>query len=302
MPPTLVTPNASHLSRTKIAFSEINRYAASPLHGATLDQIKQVHQVLKENDALPKGPISAPAPGAGAPQPDDLVNRLISDHPDLWNRLLNNPFCKQMGTTTNTSPTAPAFLNGFKAYMIQDYIYCARSISYQVDRALKTTKGTDFDTTADKAKNYCDYAKGALHLCIDAADKGLGINDAVVLRATPADVLDEYTEFQASTAEKHDWVMGLVAMIPCIQSYYGIAKPLYDNASADVKNTPWYKLWIKPNGGVTPEEAGVTGQISFFTANYAAWKDSYAEAKEIFRRACEGEIALWNYAEESMAA
>lgn len=43
------------------------------------------------------------------------------------------------------------------------------------------------------------------------------MNDTAVLKTTPAKVLNDYTEFQAQTAEKYDWVMGLVAMIPCIQ-------------------------------------------------------------------------------------
>lgn len=43
-----------------------------------------------------------------------------------------------------------------------------------------------------------------------------------VLQATPADVLDEYTDFQIQTAETHNWVMSLVAMIPCIQVHWSM--------------------------------------------------------------------------------
>ncbi|KAH9932965.1 uncharacterized protein B0H18DRAFT_1115608 [Fomitopsis serialis] len=104
---------------------------------------------------------------------------------------------------------------------------------------------------------------------------------------------------QFNTARTHNWVMGLVAMIPCIQAYYALAHPLYENATDDVKKTLWYKLWIEPNGNVTPDEAGVTSQISFFTANYDVWKDHYAEAKDIFQKACKGEIGLWKWATDS---
>lgn len=82
---------------------------------------------------------------------------------------------------------------------------------------MNSTTTEEFDETAVKASHYCTYAQGALHLCVDPIDKGLGMNDTTVLQTEAAPVTDEYTKFQFETAREYNWVMGLVAMIPCIQ-------------------------------------------------------------------------------------
>ncbi|KAH9932968.1 uncharacterized protein B0H18DRAFT_1102189 [Fomitopsis serialis] len=112
-PAVLVSAKLNHASRVKDAFDELNKYAASPKHGATLEQIKAVHQVRK-----------AHPPQKGTVAEDDLVSRLINDpdHHDLWfNQLLGNSFCKEMGTTGPNDSGAAALLKGFQAYMVQIY-------------------------------------------------------------------------------------------------------------------------------------------------------------------------------------
>lgn len=42
--------------------------------------------------------------------------------------------------------------------------------------------------------------------------------------------------------------------------------------------------------------------IGFFVANCDAWKYRYEDAKKIFQTACQGEIDLWNYAEDQKGA
>ena len=125
---------------------------------------------------------------------------------------------------------------------------------------MKSITTQEFDETAVKASHYCTYAQGALHLCVDPVDKGLGMNDTTVLQTDAAPVTNEYTKFQFETAKESNWVMGLVAMIPCIQvcllylisfvirsprvahhctqSYYALASPLYKNASDEIKRMP----------------------------------------------------------------
>ncbi|KZT70044.1 hypothetical protein DAEQUDRAFT_726042 [Daedalea quercina L-15889] len=235
----LVSARPRHASRVKDAFDELNKYAASPKHGASLEQIKAVDQVRKSHPVL-----------RGAVADDDLVGRLINDpdNQDLWfNQLLGNKFCRTMGTTGPSDPGAAVLLKGFEAYMVQDYIYCARGIFYQTQRAMSSTSTEEFDETADKASRYCTYAQGALHLCVYPVDQGLGMNDTSVLQTKAAPVTDSYTKFQFETARDYNWVMGLVAMIPCIQSYYALANPLYKNATDKVKRTSGLRLLTDEN-------------------------------------------------------
>lgn len=43
-----------HASRVKDAFDELNKFAASPRHGASLEQIKAIHEARKAQPT-PKG-------------------------------------------------------------------------------------------------------------------------------------------------------------------------------------------------------------------------------------------------------
>ncbi|KAH9836249.1 uncharacterized protein C8Q71DRAFT_858248 [Rhodofomes roseus] len=198
IPAVLVSSKLNHSARVKHAFNELNKYAASSRHGATLGPIKVVHETLK----------SHPRPRDAEPAQDDLVNRLINDpdNHDLWfNQLLGNPFCKEMGMTGPNDPAADVLLMGFKAYMVQDYIYCARRIMYQTERAIKSTTAEEFKDTTTKASHYCTYAQGALDLCVDDVDQGLGMKDIYVLQAQPADATNYYTDMQFETAKTHNW-------------------------------------------------------------------------------------------------
>ena len=46
-----VSARPRHAARVKDAFDELNKYAASPRHGASLEQIKAVHQARKAHPA-----------------------------------------------------------------------------------------------------------------------------------------------------------------------------------------------------------------------------------------------------------
>ena len=96
-----------------------------------------------------------------------------------------------------------------------------------------------------------DYANAILSTCTSQLPGGLGIESSTVLGACESDALKSYTDFQISTASSADWVVSMVAMIPCIQvcfppffrihgsltsngdsqSYYQIAMDLKDSST-----------------------------------------------------------------------
>ncbi|THG96145.1 hypothetical protein EW026_g5639 [Hermanssonia centrifuga] len=184
-------------------------------------------------------------------------------------------------------------LKGFKWYMVQDFLYCIRLMVYHTNRASNATNTADFDTSVGKVSSGADYAKDMLTTCTVPPPNGLGIVDSKVLQATPTEALTSYTDFQINTAIDATWVLALVALVPCIQSYYEIAVDLKDNSVH--KDTIWYNLWAVENAQY---EQSTINQKEFFIQNFDAWKDHYAEATRIFRRAVQGEIDLWATAED----
>ncbi len=78
-------------------------------------------------------------------------------------------------------------------------------------------------------------------------------------------------------------------------------------------DTIWYNLWAVENAKYEQSTINQKGSFSelsssshtvliilkeFFIQNFDAWKDHYAEATRIFRRAVQGEIDLWATAED----
>ncbi|CCM00634.1 uncharacterized protein FIBRA_02671 [Fibroporia radiculosa] len=277
----LISDTLQRSARIRGAFHELNKYAAHPAYGVPLEQVKSALEAQK--GAPPK---STPRQ---APAENDLVGRLLQDNQDIWDQLCNHTFPHNvMGTMKTTDPGYKNAVAGFAWYMVQDFKYCTREMVFQIERATKSTSTDEFTATTAKVKNYCGYVDDSLALCVAAPPAGLGLNDKQVLQADSTDALNYYTDFQLITAKDNNWALGLVAMIPCVQSYWTIANSLKNNPDVD---RIWYNLWIAPNSDYA--NSGIPGQIAFFEQNYVEWKDHYEEAKEIFRQACMGEINLW---------
>ena len=90
-------------------------------------------------------------------------------------------------------------------------------MNYETDRSSRAMNSADFDTSADRVADDASYAKGGLATCTITPPGGLGIKDVNVLTAPPTDALTSYTDFQIETAAEKNWVLSLVAMVPCIQ-------------------------------------------------------------------------------------
>ncbi|KAF7794355.1 hypothetical protein EIP86_005489 [Pleurotus ostreatoroseus] len=293
--PLFSVPTSNCFSgRAKAALSELNRVAANPELGASLEQI---HAGMKERETR----------DTTKPDPRDLVELLISENQDIWQTLLKNPFCwDNMRTAASTDQ---AVLKGFKWYMTvgnlvslmpsdqrssdsfvlqQDFLYCVRLMNYEADRSSRAINSAEFDTSADRVADNAGYAKGGLVTCTAAPPEGLGIKDVNVLTAPPTKALTSYTDFQIQTATDRNWVLSLVAMVPCIQSYYQIAVALKDNSVH--KDTLWYNLWAVENAKY---EDSTIKQREFFIQNFDSWRYYLDDAKAIFRQACQGEIDLW---------
>ncbi|EPT02129.1 hypothetical protein FOMPIDRAFT_1059392 [Fomitopsis schrenkii] len=133
--------------------------SASEQLGASLGEITAVHKAVISRAELAT---------EGIPQ-DDLVARLISDadNKDLWEKqLLGNQFALNMTSTGPNDKAGPAVLAGFKAYMIQDYLYATTSgITFQSERLPKAVSAIGTKDNLDKISAFCRYSKIALDRC-----------------------------------------------------------------------------------------------------------------------------------------
>ena len=97
----------------------------------------------------------------------------------------------------------------------------------------------------------------------------------------------------------------------CVQRSAGSPSQCwYNYSSSRHSDTLWYNLWAVENAKYEDSTIRQKGKAltigdlykayafpaEFFIQNFDAWKDHYAEATKIFRRACQGEIDLWGTA------
>ncbi|KAF8798286.1 hypothetical protein BYT27DRAFT_6901084 [Phlegmacium glaucopus] len=219
-------------------------------------------------------------PDYGVSQTEDEIEH----ENEIWKKLLDNQFCKDMKDAASDNVQVT---KGFKWYMIQDFLYCGKLMVFDTDRSTTAPDKKTYKKLSEQIQTNAQYAITLLDTCADE----LKIKESLVLHAKREFETEQYTDYTINVAENFDWVTSLVAMIPCIQSYYAIATYLKDNSVH--KDTIWYKYWAEPNSNEAARQYTEV-QKTFFVANYDAWKDiSYGQLRRIFAEACQREIDLW---------
>ena len=101
--------------------------------------------------------------------------------------------------------------------MQQDFLYIVKQCQYEADRGLKATDTKNFETSMDRVAKRANYGKDLLKTCTTKPPDGLAIKDSVVLATPETDALKRYIALLIEAANNQNWVMSLVATIPCIQ-------------------------------------------------------------------------------------
>ncbi|KAI0298491.1 hypothetical protein BC826DRAFT_102670 [Russula brevipes] len=201
---------ASRSGRFRRAVNELNYHGAFDTSGVSQTGIKSTYQVASKDSVQPAQ--------------EDLVARLIQDENAIWQSLLANTFCQQMKTAASGDV---AVTKGFKWYMVQDFLYCGRLMLFDTERSTKALTEAIYMTLTGQIKDDADYAGTLLTTCT----RDLAIPEASVLQTKREWETNMYTAFTINVVENFDWVVSLVSMIPCIQSYYEIAKDLRVNST-----------------------------------------------------------------------
>ena len=69
----------------------------------------------------------------------------------------------------------------------------------------------------DKVGKRAAYAKDLLKTCTTAPPTGLGIKDSDVISTHATKALIQYIDLLTNAANTQNWVMSMVAMVPCVQ-------------------------------------------------------------------------------------
>jgi thiaminase len=86
-------------------------------------------------------------------------------------------------------------------------------MTYEAYRALNALSLKELSTSKDRLLRAAGYADGIFNTCT----KKLGISDSTVLKTKATEALNSYMEFQINTARDNDWVLSMVALVPCLQ-------------------------------------------------------------------------------------
>lgn len=109
--------------------------------------------------------------------------------------------------------------------MQQDFLYCVKLMTYEAERSIKAQSSAEFATSTERVKTNADYSNVILATCTADPPVGLGIKDLEVLETRATLALMWYNQFQILCAQETDWVISLVAFVPCIQVRLLLLRP-----------------------------------------------------------------------------
>ncbi|KAK0727625.1 hypothetical protein B0T26DRAFT_868878 [Lasiosphaeria miniovina] len=260
--PVFNIPDLTASGRIRQLFANANLDAADLHHGALPADIRAAPNVVEDGT---------------------LIFKLIQQNKDLYNKFLNNRFCKGMAYGTLPSSTYDEFAK-------QDYLYLLDDVKFKALRFSKLNSRTSFSflqVQADKIASAVKYAGEWKQTCID----DLGIPPAAMGDIEPSAAEIGYASFLRSETALDDYLSLYIITIPCVYGWGQIAKMLDQDPKTD-KSSSFYKTWIQPN---LDEQYGK--QLSqFIEANRPLYASTVndVEWNDLFRTALKFEIGLFD--------
>ncbi|KAG8710427.1 hypothetical protein FRC09_000144 [Ceratobasidium sp. 395] len=278
---------ASMLANVRITFgNDISYNSDQSVRGRKGLSLARAKNDLSQNSRLPangftENSLAEQSPPTGR----DFIRALVEDNEDVWKQFVNHPFCLMMGSGS-------ASLEGFKEYMIQDFVFLRSDIRFQFGLYYRTEDWSILSTEALQIiTRGFEYAKEQLDTCIE----DLQISKTTMLTAAPTHQLQKYIDFQHEALENESWISHLPHDLfkktnAWLQGYYEIAHRLkYDPFTRN--DTVFYQLWIEPNSYPDDLEA----YTDYLNKNLAHVNPHPIEVERwsaLFRKACEMEISF----------
>ncbi|KAB5588705.1 hypothetical protein CTheo_7860 [Ceratobasidium theobromae] len=227
------------------------------------------------------------------PENLDFVQEMIDKNADLWQKLLDHPFCLQMGQGT-------ASLKGFRRYMVQNYLYLYGFFLY---RCGLYSQMKDWHQIRREAVRRVGSSMSSVQAhretCIRDAD--LNVSEKDMDSAEPEKATQEYLNLLKSVVDAGDQTDLHVVVMPCIlllpQIYHHIAKRLVEKfpRDPDLPSSPFYRLWIRSNAAWGNEDRH-RNAVNKVLNNSAQSQDQQVVDRwnKLLRTGCLMEIGFFN--------
>ncbi|KAF8241365.1 hypothetical protein K440DRAFT_665347, partial [Wilcoxina mikolae CBS 423.85] len=235
-----------------------------------------------------KPPPLLPTPPPSEPSEPTVIERLIAANSDVWEKLMNNQFCK-LGYTSS----ATKFDNIYRAFAKQDYLYLleyARLFTFRAlrDPATHTLAGLRKMVVEDLPRKVND-AEEFLEACVGS----MGISEEEMVRESMGPQIAGYTSWLQLHAMTDDVFAGYVRMVPCLYGWNAIAHRLslsYTATENTLFHTHWFRDSILDRSANKLSDYLEANRVDYeCPANWKKWNES-------FRQACLFEIAFFEAA------
>ncbi|CAE6498053.1 unnamed protein product, partial [Rhizoctonia solani] len=129
----------------------------------------------------------------------NILDLIINDNRDLWDRLVGHSFCSRMGNGT-------ARVEGFKDFATNELLFLRNEVRYHLGLY---SKMDDWDVLSTKAPaalvDAVNLADHQLQVCI----QGLGIPKAALLSIVPKPQVKAYMDWVNGLINTEDWLRQL---------------------------------------------------------------------------------------------
>ncbi|QRV81663.1 UNC-50 family protein [Ceratobasidium sp. AG-Ba] len=146
--------------------------------------------------------IASPATG------QDFIDALIEDNKELWDRFQNHPFPAMMGNGS-------ASLEGFKNYMIQDFLYLRGYLRFLFGFYYRVE---DWNILSEDAPEDITEAVEYANAQLDACTRDLGVPKEDVLGTALSPVIKDYLDLHFKALREESWFRFGASWFVCIFS------------------------------------------------------------------------------------
>ncbi|KAJ7722689.1 hypothetical protein B0H16DRAFT_346998 [Mycena metata] len=286
------TPRArnstSHPPGAKRAFTWASLVKGELSRAGLYDQPLPTSPPSAASDASPPSTASTTSPPSTAspgtpggtlppqPQVPDAVAELLKRNQDAFNNVVNHPFPRALGEGT-------ASLDGFRHYMIQDWLYLKTCTQLKFTALGTAAYGKEVEGFDVRYK--VEYTNKLMETC----GTMLGVSKST-MEATPRSVELDASErfYRKALQDDNAWLGYYVILLPCVLTYWEIAKRLM-NDPLTAKNVIYHRAWTKVNY----DDSSVGKYIKFINENIAA-KGGVDQWNWTFNIACHLESQLFN--------